>query len=390
MTTADDLLAGIDLPDLIEVTPDPSAGPCWVDLTGYADGTYEPPQPEIGGRRPDGRALLYRGKFHLAVGETGIGKSWFGCHHVAVELMAGSTVVYAHFEEPNPAATVSRLRRLGVPAEVIVSRLKWLDIDRAADYKAALDDLDQPPTLVILDGVVAACGGRSINDDETVNWFRLTFANPATRLGAAVLALHHPVKDPGRRGERGGRGSGSWINLVDGVHFQLMPGGTWISKGRKGWLDIHADKDREGSVVDGASDGPHAGWRAIARLEVEDSDDGVTARLLEPVAAPAGGGSDGGKARITELAEAIVFILENSGGRYEKNDFLKDSLKAKGITFRAADLGAALQWLEDEGRLVRGPHENGKPRPGWLPDAIEGNPGSGSRSKGTAPLEGSS
>lgn len=343
----------------------------WLDLTAYLSGDYEPLQPTVGARRSDGRALLYRGKCHFLVGETGIGKSWFGCHHVAAELLAGATVVYAHFEEPNPHATVARLGRLGVPAEVIASGLRWLDVDKARKYREGLKGLDQPPALVVLDGVVAACGGRSINDDDTVNWFREKFVNPATRLGAAVLALHHPVKDVGRRGERGGRGSGSWINLVDGVHFQALPGQTWIGRGRKGWIDLYADKDREGSVMDGASEHPkNAGWRLLGRLEVEDVDGKVSATLTAPLGAPEGQEPETDEVR--ELAEHIVNVLQLHGGGYPSQGELTNWLRAQGVRVRNGDLGPALQWLEDQGRLSRPPFEERKARPGQLLPKIAG------------------
>lgn len=343
-------------------TPDESP---WLDLTAYLSGDYEPLQPSVGARRSDGRALLYGGKCHFLVGETGIGKSWFGCHHVAAELLAGATVVYAHFEEPNPHATVARLGRLGVPAEVIASGLRWLDVDKARKYREGLKELDQAPTLVVLDGVVAACGGRSVNDDDTVNWFREKYVNPATRLGAAVLALHHPVKDPAMRGNRGGRGSGSWINLVDGVHFQALPGQTWIGRGRKGWIDLYADKDREGTVMDGASEHPkNAGWRLLGRLEVEDVDGKVSATLTAPLGVPEGQEPETNEVR--ELAEHIVNVLQLHGGGYPTQGELSNWLRAQGVKVRNGDVGPALQWLEDQGRLSRPPYEDRKARPGQL------------------------
>lgn len=347
----------------------------WLDLGPYLNGDYEPPQPAVGARRSDGRALLYEGKCHFLVGETGIGKSWFGCHHAAAELMAGATVVYAHFEEPNPAATVARLGRLGVPAEVIAAGLRWLDVDKASKYRKGLKALDQAPRLVILDGVVAACGGKSINDDDTVNWFREKYVNPATRMGAAVLALHHPVKDPTRRGERGGRGSGSWINLVDGVHFQAEPGKTWIGRGRKGWIDLYADKDREGAVMDGATEHPrNAGWRLLGRLEVQDVDGKVRASITAPVAAEPDQGA-GQTNEVRELAEHIVLVLQLHGGSYPTQGELSNWLRAQNVKVRNGDLGPALQWLEDRGRLSRPPYEDRKARPGQL---IPGELGSGS------------
>lgn len=354
----------------------------WLDLGPYLDGNYSPPEPEIGARRSDGRALLYPGKCHFLVATTGVGKSWFALVHVAAELLAGNTVVYGHFEEPLPGDTLARLGRLGVPVDVLRSGLKWLDVDKAKTYRKGLAALEQAPALVILDGVVAACTGKPINDDETVNWFRAKFVTPAAKLGAAVLALHHPVKDPGRRGELGGRGSGSWINLVDGVHFQGIPGKKAVSRGRKGSLDIYADKDRAGSVVQGAPDGPH-NWRSVATLWVEDVDDKVETSLEAPLAVQEG--TDGPEApdKVTELAEAILWVLKDfeESHRYETQGALEDMLRGRRIAVQKKILGAALVHLEDRGLIERAPANGNQARPGWLTEAAL----SGSGGAGTTP-----
>lgn len=334
-------------------------------------GDYSPPVPEIGARRSDGRALLYAGKCHFLVATTGVGKSWFALVHVAAELLAGNTVVYGHFEEPLPGDTLARLGRLGVPVEMWSTGLKWIDVDKAKNYRKGLAKLENPPTLVVLDGVVAACTGKPINDDETVNWFRSKYVTPATKLGAAVLALHHPVKDPGRRGELGGRGSGSWINLVDGVHFQGIPGKKAVSRGRKGSLDIYADKDRAGSVVEGAPDGPH-NWRAVATLWVEDVDEKVETALETPVGVQEttqAGPSDG----LAKLANEILALLaDEPGHRYEGVNELKAKLGGRGVQFTAAHVPAALERLESMGLIERPPPPRTGRRPGWLTPVASG------------------
>lgn len=376
--TADELLAEVEFPDASQVepaAPDPDAGSCWVDLGPYLDGTYSPPVPEVGAqRRPDGKYLLYPGKSHLLTADTGIGKTWFACVHVAAELLAGSTVVYAHFEEPRPDSTVARLLRLGVPAEVIAAGLKWADTDRMETYAEDLAALDPAPRLVILDGVGAACGGRSINEPETVNWYRAEYVIPATRLGAAVLSITHPVKDPARASERHAGGSGFWLNLVDGVGLRMIPGKPRITRGGTGTASIYSVKDRDGGVEQGEPEGKYEGWRWLGTLKVEDLEAAngsaaTRAVILAPSESEAK--TEAPRDEVAELAEAIVMVLAVAEGhRYETQRqltaMMRDQHKVK---FRDDDLGAALERLERLALIEREPYAERKARPGWLTEA---------------------
>lgn len=342
----------------------------WVDLGPYLDGSYTPPEPEIGAaRQPDGKRLLYAGKWHTLIGLTGCGKTWFACAHVAAELLAGATVTYAHFEEPSPAGTVSRLLSLGVPADVIKARLRWMDLERRKDYPGALAALDPAPSLVVLDGINAACGTESPSDVETVTKYRNSYVNPATRLGAAVLSLGHPVKDMNRQGERHGYGSTAWLDLADGVGLRLEACSTRITRGAKGTASIYSVKDRYGGVEQGEPDADRKeGWKWLGTLSVDDTAAGGTRiTILAPVAAEAAPKED----PVAELAEAIVLVLSVAEGhRYESQRDLAEMLREhQGRGSRKEDVGAALVRLENQGRLQRPRVAGNKPRPGWLTEA---------------------
>ena len=260
-----------------------------VDLTAYLDGTYVAPEPQLGARRDDGRQLLYPGHWHTCMATTGAGKTWLALWHVAAELDNGHTVVYLHFEESTPAGTLARLLALGVQREVIRERFIWLDCDRlwqpgefAAEFAAFHD-----ATLVVLDGINAACTRHGHNPSEPVSlgWYRRTLVTPVTASGAAVLSLGHPVKARDRQDERHGFGYTGWLDEVDGVGFRLLPGKAPIRRGMDGTAHVYSVKDRNGGVEQHGVVDRREGWVFIGTFAVNPigiNDKYVDARLIAP------------------------------------------------------------------------------------------------------------
>lgn len=221
-----------------------------VDLEIYLSDDYEPERPDVGMERDDGARLLYAGKWSTLMGETGLGKSWIALWHCVEEIRRGAHVRYAHFEEANPRATVLRLRALGLKPEEIRERFHWLDLD-----KLSVSALRSPaawgvPSLVVLDGIAAACGryGWNINDAEAVTKYLKALVWPFTEQGAAVLSLGHPVKARDRQSERHGYGASAWLDLVDGSAFRVTASAHPIQRGKEGWVGLHVVKDRPGGV----------------------------------------------------------------------------------------------------------------------------------------------
>src|SRR5262249_50325654 len=144
------------------------------------------------------------------------------------EMRAGNHVVCVHFEEDSPRGSIGRLRELGATDDEIRKQLHWADTSAPwdlHDFARHLDRLPAPPSLVVLDGINAACAqyGWPVEKSEAIGLYKAMLVNPATRAGAAVLSLGNPVKAVARQGERFGYGSGDWLNQVDGASFRLEP-----------------------------------------------------------------------------------------------------------------------------------------------------------------------
>jgi hypothetical protein len=362
-----------------------------VDLRPYLDGTHKPPEPGIGAERSDGVRLLYPAKWHTVIGLTGCGKSWLACWHAAAELEQGNTVVYLHFEEAGPAPTMERFRALGLDDDVIADRLVWLETVEPwepEDFAAELAALDPAPTLVVLDGIAAACDLHAwpIFDTEGVGAYRRTLVAPATQVEAAVLSLGHPPKARDRQGERHGYGATGWLDLVDGVGFRMEAAKAPVQRGTRGHAYLYAVKDRAGGatrhgIINGKRE---AGWWELGTFTVDDTVPSVFAmkdgkhQLLDQTAvdlrAPATveetvGATD--RDEIDDLADAIVeHLAQQPGRRYESANKLRDSLRAAKVKHSNDDIGPALDRLETAGRIMREPDRRNRPRAGWLPDAF--------------------
>lgn len=351
-----------------------------VDLGPWLDGTYDPPKPTVGAVRSDKLRMLYPAKWHSVIALTAAGKSWFAGWHCAAELNAGNYVVYLHFEEATPENTIERLLLLGVALERLRSHLVWLDCDRkweVGQLAIELAGLPAAPTLVVLDGILAACGqqGWKGNDHDTVGNYRTHFVSPGVRTGAAVLSLGHPPKAKDRQDERHGYGATGWLDEMDGVGFRMVASKTPISRGRRGHSNVYSVKDRSGQVhphcqVDADKDG----WHFVGQFELDNSNEDVAAVELR---APAGAASDMAPDILDRLGDQILYVLVRAGGQFESQKKLSDLLRAKKVTFNDRDLGPALMRLEEREAIVWPTVPSGKSRPGWvLADGTEVPPNS--------------
>lgn len=254
------------------------------DLQPFLDGTYRAPEPAVGALLDTGRPTLYAAKWHTIVGPTGAGKSWAAIAHVREELLAGRKVTYLHFEEIEPAGTVARLLAVGVPPAVIAEHFVWLPCDRrwvVGELAAELGEIEGL-SLVVLDGINAACGqhGLDVEKSATVGVYRALFVTPAVAAGAAVISLGHPPKAVDRQTERHGFGSTAWLDLVDGVGFRLRAGREAVRRGGEGFAYLDSVKDRYGEVERHGVAGRSEGWVHLATLRVDDTQPGRTSLVL--------------------------------------------------------------------------------------------------------------
>lgn len=332
------------------------------DLGPYLDGTYEPEQPTVGASREDGARYLYPRRWHTVIGPTTAGKSWWALVHAAVVLMAGGYVLYCHFEETTPVGTIARLRRLGVPDEVILERFWWVDTGHrwvSGEFEILMGQLAAHPELVIHDGINAACGLQAwpVKEPESVGLYRRMFVIPATQAGAAVLSLGHPVKDPNRANEIHGYGASGWLDDVDGVGFRLLPGRDRIRRGRLGFAQLYAVKDRYGEVsIHGEPN--RDGWYDLGSMRVDDTGEEQTTvsftvpHVPEPEEAQAT--PERPRDRRAETGQLIVQVLTEHGGSYAGYNALRDKTKATSDRSIGNDLFKdALLRLEFEGWVER-------------------------------------
>lgn len=347
-----------------------------IDLSAWLDGTYVPPQPEIGMVREDQVFMLYAGHWHTTIALTASGKSWWGLLHAVAEMQRGNVVGYAHFEESSPAGTIERLVQLGVPKWMIKERFVWFDCStrwQAHEFAVNVASLPVPPTLVILDGINAACGqqGWVVDKPESVGAYRAMFVTPATRQGAAVLSLGHPVKARDRQGERHSYGASGWLDEVDGVSFRLEASRrTPIRRGHVGHSHVFTVKDRPGQVeMTGIPvEGRESGWYRLGKLVIDDQGDVTRSLLYKPFTEETAFVSDD---PITRLSSSIEEILKNSTGRFESLRGLLAMLREAGVPADNNNLDAALVRLCREGRLEWPEVSGNRKRPGWLTSALE-------------------
>lgn len=251
------LETGIDIPwpdepptdHQAEAQPPNTEPTSWepVDLGPYLRGEYAPVVPAVGARRDDGQPLLYPGLEHAVIAHTGVGKTWFAIACVTAELLAGNTVAYLHFEESTPASTVDRLRRVGVPGDLIAQRLLFAAPNKPLRHGWLDPVLHARPTLAVIDGVNEAMvlHGEKI-DVEGWSAVRRRLVVPFKDIGAAVLECDHlPINADPLRGDA--YGTVHKGNVIDGVRFALVRKERF-GRNRRGVSLLYSTKDRHGEV----------------------------------------------------------------------------------------------------------------------------------------------
>lgn len=277
----------------------PSAGLlAWEDVSAAVRGEEPDVVPSLF-RRSDGVALMYEGLTHWLMGEPGKGKTWAALHVVAEVLLAGRCAVYLDWEG-NRRIIGSRLRALGVPADVVADRLLYLRPPAIARIETAAlvaTARQREAALVVCDGVAKALARQGLNEDkapEVLTWLELV-PNPLAETGAAVLMLDHVTKDRDGRG-LWARGSGAKLGEVSGAAWLVVPR-QGFSRHQGGRFDLLQAKDREGYV---ATDGA-----IVASVSFTPVDGGD--RLQVVVKAP---DDAGGEFRPTGYMERVSRALE--------------------------------------------------------------------------------
>lgn len=264
-----------------------------VDLTGYLDGTYQPPVPELL-TRTDGVSLLYPGLIHSLHGESESGKS-FVMQALAVQCMSGGKPVLYVDHESDPGSLVERLLLLGASREAIARWFTYVqpetDPDRTEADRAALYALldARPYVLAVIDGVsesMSVVTGEQKDPNATaIEWTRKVPRRIADRTGAAVVQIDHVTKNADTRGRFAIGGQAKMASLTGAAY--LVDVAAPLGRGLRGELVLRVAKDRPG-YVRGRSGEHRPGDRTqeAARVVVDSTGDAPVVTILPPHVGP--------------------------------------------------------------------------------------------------------
>ena len=343
VTSEDAIGTGSDRVDEEEIDPLGSWRPR--DLRDAVSRTKERAEPTLGVKRDDGVRMIYPGKEHLCFGETEAGKSWFALACVADVLEGDGRVVYIHFEEDDETDTIERMLRMQVRPDVILSQFEFIGpMSRVtpAVYEYFADD---PPELVVLDGVneAMALHGQGIREEDGAALFRRLLVKPWTAMGCAVLSLDHVVKDREARGEGYALGSIHKVNGLTGTAI-LLENRDPFGEGRVGLSRAYVTKDRPGQVRKHGL--PHEFIPRkfyLGDLRVDSEVDGVSAvTFWRPTE----------RAEVSHRDELLENVLEAVRQLTESKIGASKSKVRAAVSGRATDVDAALEQLVITGKLI--------------------------------------
>lgn len=274
---------------------------------------------------PDGRALIYPGRYHDLHGQPSSGKTWIALATIAQILQDGDGgILYIDWED-TPGTFVRRLQALGVPDPLIgdPSLVTYINpqgpfgaleiqalVDHAYRTQAALVVLDALAPALALDGL-----DENSNTDVT-RWIERT-VKPFLAQGHAVIGLDHIPKSNENR-PLGGRGAGAKRAVIDGASYEVMTV-TAFSRNRAGEVKLRIAKDRPGMV------GPVGG--IAAHIHLEPSNDG--AQIGIRITAGGTPTDDQGRFMPTHLMERISRFLEARPGEELTGRRIIDGIKGK-------------------------------------------------------------
>jgi hypothetical protein len=255
---------------------------------------------------------------------------------------------------------------------MINSQFVWINREGRFD-DGEMDDLVElhNPDLLVLDGILAACGqyGWEVENNTGVGEYRRALVEPATAQDVAVLSLGHPVKATARKYERHSLGATGWLDMVDGAAFRMFPSKTPIGKGRRGSSAIYTVKDRESEIERHGrlQTGEMEGWTYIGQMHMNDAltagesvDGDLTfaaagATTALDVTAPRPEDEDEARPSdpLATLAMAIYDHLKGNGLSYDSERQLKADMRTAGITVPDSKWADALLLLVSQKRLDR-------------------------------------
>jgi hypothetical protein len=297
-----------------------------VDLRPVIAGERRAAPPTIL-RRTDGEALIYPRRLHSIASEPEGGKGWLTLAAMAEVVLAGGTAALIDFEV-DAGEFVDRMEALGVPAEILIARCRYLRPDESLGDNGwrALEAtlMSAPLDLVVLDGVTEAMsldGLSPLDNVEVAGWLELP-RRLIARTGAAAVLVDHLTKDRESRGKFAFGAQHKLAGVDVSYHLKVVEP---FGRGLSGEVEIAVQKDRPGHVRRFADE---KGRVAIVAL-ISGDDDSVEVRV-EPPGAQA-------EFRPTLLMERISEAIEIGDGLGKRA--IRERVKGKTET---KDLALAL------------------------------------------------
>jgi hypothetical protein len=245
-----------DLFDAEQAEDDEAASWTREDLTAFLDDDDEDFLPTVL-EREDGAALFYTG-LNMIFGDSGSGKSMVMAATVAQQLVGGQIVAWIDYEEVKPKTLIKRLRKLGVPREVIDAGLWWKHSDEALTKRRlakmaaeALEMAGEERTvgLLVIDSVGEALGAEGLNEDkdsDTGPWMNRVRTVLPLLPDAAVVVVDHSTKAKDGPGRLHPSGSKRKRAALTGVAW-LTETVEEFSKQTAGAVQLVCAKDRHGN-----------------------------------------------------------------------------------------------------------------------------------------------
>jgi hypothetical protein len=244
------LTSAYELP-VLEDANEEQETPLYADVaTLLAGGPVDPPKPTVLGRL-DGHALFYEGQVNVLFGDSEAGKTWVAKGAVAETLLAGGSALVVDVDHNGVQATVTHLRALGVPTEVLgdQSRFRYTDAEDAALLRRVIADARRwRPDIALIDcvGEVMAMLGLNSNSPDDYTRFHTMVPKPMAAAGTTTVTIDHLPKSPetkalGATGTHAKKRTVGGVMLRVKVDQQFTPG-----QGGSCYLTVH--KDRHGGV----------------------------------------------------------------------------------------------------------------------------------------------
>ncbi len=233
--------------------PQLPAGPsAFTELGDWWDNPQPSLTPDIL-TRTDGNGLLYLSQLNWIHGDSGSGKTWVLLVAAAQLIANGRHFAWCHYEDPNPAAIVGRLKLLGASRSDVVERFHYWDPQGEPLNGPALLEACKGYDVehLGLDSVGEALNAEGINEDtdsEVGPWINRG-PRHIVNNGIGVTCVDHGTKDAKNAplhpsGSKRKRAAVTGIGLL--VKAVAPP--TINSDGR---MEIICGKDRHGNYPQG-------------------------------------------------------------------------------------------------------------------------------------------